>query len=214
MGLAGVVLLHLAGAAAAAHADVLETSAEARRLVTLEVRQGDEDVGVHHGAADLGVFDILAALDRHLHLVVALQAVGDDDLAARRHRAEAVEIGGIHVVKRIFSSADIERVAVCQEGLAAALPDKIRHRFRPVRAQECEVARLSEVQLDRRVLVFEVNVAHARRLHQSGQLLLEILVIIRAQIRKINLTGHTHTPLSSVLRPARRAGQNKCITTG
>ena len=182
--------------------------------MALEVRQGDEDVGVHHGAADLRVFDVLAALDGHLHLVVALQAVGDDDLTARRHRAEAVEIGGIHVVKRIFSSADIQGVAVGQEGLAAALPDKIRHRFRPVRAQECEVARLSEVQLDCRILVLEVNVAHPRRLHQSGQLLLEILVIIRAQIRKINLTGHTHTPLSSVLRPARRAGQNKCITTG
>ena len=82
MGLAGVVLLHFSGPAAAAHADVLQRAAEARLLVALEMAQGDEHVGVHHGPADPGLLHIFAAAHRHLRLVVALEAVGDDDLAA------------------------------------------------------------------------------------------------------------------------------------
>ena len=41
---AAVVLLHLAGPAAAAHADILEGSSESGRLMALEVVQADEDV--------------------------------------------------------------------------------------------------------------------------------------------------------------------------
>ena len=51
--------IHLAGAAAAAHADVLQRAAEAGRFVALEVRQADEDVGVHDGAANLGGLAVL-----------------------------------------------------------------------------------------------------------------------------------------------------------
>src|SRR5699024_4384765 len=69
--LARVVLLHLARARAAAHADVLERAAEARSLMALEVGQGDEYIRVHNGLPDLGLLDVLAALDRYIGLVRA-----------------------------------------------------------------------------------------------------------------------------------------------
>src|SRR5699024_4562913 len=76
-GLAGGVHFHLAGARAAAHAQVLEGTAEARHLMPLEVVEGDDDVGIHDGAADLGGFTEGTAHHRHLHIVGALQAVGN-----------------------------------------------------------------------------------------------------------------------------------------
>ena len=80
-GLAGAVHLLLAGARAAAHADVLERAAEAGGRVALGVRERDEDVGVHDGAADLRRAQILAAADGHEVVIVPLEPVGDDALA-------------------------------------------------------------------------------------------------------------------------------------
>ena len=90
--LARRMLLHLARAAAAAHADVLDRAAEARLLVPLEVREADEDVGVHDGAADLRRLQHAGVLDRHFEFVRAAQTVADDDLTARRRRVEAVDV--------------------------------------------------------------------------------------------------------------------------
>lgn len=76
------MLFHLARAAAAAHAQVFDGAAEAGGLVPLEVVEADDDVRVHDGPADLGLLHIFAARHRHQRLVGALEAVGDDDLAA------------------------------------------------------------------------------------------------------------------------------------
>ena len=48
----------------------------------LEVGQGDDDIGIHQCAADAGVLYILA-VNRNGDIVRALQAVGNDDVAAR-----------------------------------------------------------------------------------------------------------------------------------
>ena len=196
MGLARVVLLHLTGAAAAAHADVLQTAAEARCLVSLEVGQGDEHIRVHDGAPDLGVLHILAAGHRHLHLVAALQAVGNNDLTAGGHGIEAIEHGTVHVVQRVLAAAHVQGVAVGQEGLAAPLLHEVRHRPRPVGTQERQVARLTKVQLDGHEFILEVDVAHTGGLHQAGQLLLQILMHVRPQVGKINLGCHKMPSLS------------------
>ena len=74
MGLARAVHLHLAGAGAAAHAQVLQRSAEARQLVPLEVGEGDDDVRVHDGRAYLGLLDVGAALEGDQPLVQPPQA--------------------------------------------------------------------------------------------------------------------------------------------
>ena len=74
------MLFHLAGAAAAAHADILDGAAKARHFMALEMSQADENVGIHDGPADFRLFDVFAVLDRHFDFIGAAQAVGDDDL--------------------------------------------------------------------------------------------------------------------------------------
>ena len=59
-----------------------QRAAHARLLVALEMGQETKHVRIHHGTADLGFFHIFAALHGDLHFIVALQAVGDDDVAA------------------------------------------------------------------------------------------------------------------------------------
>ena len=74
----------------AAHADILQRTAEAGSLVTLEMVQGDENVGIHYGTADLGFLHVLATHYGDSNIVSALQAVGNNDLAAGGVGGEAV----------------------------------------------------------------------------------------------------------------------------
>ena len=184
--LARRMLLHLASAAAAAHADVLDGAAKARRLMTLEMREADEDVGIHDGAADLGLLDVLAVLDRHLDIIRAAQAVADDDLAACRHRVEAVEVRAVHVLERVFAAARIECVAVRQEGHAALLFDEVRDDLRVLRAKIRHVAELTEVHLDRDELAVHVNLLDASSEAECPELLHDIAADRHAEIREIN----------------------------
>ena len=200
VGLARVVLLHLTGAAAAAHADVLQAAAEARRLVPLEMGQGDEHIRVHDGAADLGVLHILAARHGHLHLVAALQTVGNDDLAAGGHGVEAVEHGAVHVVQGVLTPAHVQGVAVGEERLTAPFLYKIRHGPRPIGAQERQVSRLAEVQLDGHELILKVDIAHTGGLHQAGQLLLEIFMHVGPQVGEVYLGCHKKPSLSRFVK--------------
>ena len=161
--------------------------------MALEVGQGDEHIGIHDGAADLGGLHILAARHRHLHLVVALQTIGDEDLTAGGHGVEAVEHSAVQMIQCVLPPAHIQGVAVRQEGLAAPLLHKVRHRPGPVGPQKRQIARLAKVHLDGHILLIEIDIAHARRFHQTGQLLLQILMIIRPQVGKIDLRCHCIT---------------------
>ena len=183
-GLAGAVHLLLAGARAAAHADVLERAAEARGHVPLGVRERDEDVGVHDGAADLCRAQILAAADGHEVVIIALEPVGNDALRARGHGRIAVEHGAVEMVERIRAAADIERVAVGEKRLAAERAHIVAHDARPVRAQIGHVARLTEVELDGDEFVLEVDLLKAGGLHEAAQLF-ERADLVRVQIGKI-----------------------------
>jgi len=185
VGLAGRMHFHLARAAAAAHAEVLERAAEADLLVALEVGERDNDVGVHDGAADLGFLHIFSALDGHLFFVEPLEAVGDQHMAARGQRREAVEIGGVEMVKRIFSAADIECVAVSQKRFAAARLDHVHDGFGVIRAQEREIAELAEVDLDGDKFAVEINLVEAGCQNQLFQLLLLVEAGMAAKIGKV-----------------------------
>ena len=174
-GLAVGVHFLLARAGAAAHAEIFDRATDARGLVALEVGQGDDDIGIHQCAADAGVLYILA-VNRNGDIVRALQAVGNDDMAARRIRREAVDIGGLDVVERVLAAADIERVAVRQERLAAELAHKIRDGLCIIRAQVGQVARLAEVHFNGDVAVLEIDLIHPRRQQQTGELLLDVFL--------------------------------------
>ena len=76
------------------------------------------------------------------------------------------------MVKRVLSAADIERIAIREEGLAAELLDQIDHGAGVVRAQICQIARLTEVQLNRDILILQRELVHSRCQKQAGEFLL------------------------------------------
>ena len=200
-GLAAVVLFHFAGPGAAAHADVFQAAAEARLLVALEMGQGDEHVSVHHRPADLGLLYILAALYGDSHLVIALQTVGNNDMAAGGIGGKTVDVGRFHVIQRVFAAADIQGVAVRQEGLAALTFYQIRHGFGPVGAEIGHVARLAEIHFDGHILAVHVDVTETGSHHQPGQLLLQVFPPTgAAEICEINFRCHSVFSLSELLR--------------
>ena len=80
------MLLRFTSARSATHADVLDGSAKAGHFMPLKVGEADENIGIHNGAANLGFLDIFTVRDGHIGLVGALEAIGDDDLAAGRER--------------------------------------------------------------------------------------------------------------------------------
>ena len=168
-GLTGGVLLHLARAGAAAHADVLDGSAEAGRFVALEVGQGDEDVSIHNGAADLGGLAVFAVGHGHLKLIGTAQAIANDDLTAGGHGPEAVFLRAAQVLQRVLAAARVQRVAVSQEGLAPLLLAQVCHHLGVVRAQESQVAQLTKVHLDGHELAVHINALDARRNAQAAQ---------------------------------------------
>ena len=190
MGLACVVLLHLACPAAASHADVLHRAAKACRFMALKVGQGDKHIRIHHRPADFGFLHIFAAFHRHQHLVVALDSVGNNHMAPGGHGVKPVQTCGVQMIQPVFPPAHIQGVAVGQKGLSTPLLHKVGHGLCPVGPQEGQIARLPEMHFDGHIFFVKVNVAHPGSLHQPRQLLLQIFVIIRPQICPINLRCH------------------------
>ena len=187
--LAGGMLLHLAGTAAASHAQVLHGAAKAGLLMTLKVREADHDVGIHECLADLCLAHVLAALDRDERLVGTLEAVGDDDLATRGIRGKAVLVGGVDVLERVFAATDIKRVAVGEEGLAAQLLHDIRDGAGVVGAQKAQVAQLSKVNLDSDELVLKVDLLNTGAADEALELVKLALASMRAQVGEVHLSG-------------------------
>ena len=187
--LAGGMLLHLAGTAAASHAQVLHGAAKTGLLMTLKVGEANHDIGVHERLTDLGLVHILAALNRDERLVGALEAVGDDDLATRGIRGKAVLVGGINVLERVFAATDVERVAVGEEGLAAQLLDDIRDGAGVVGAQKAQVAQLAKVNLDGDELVLKVDLLNTGVTYEALELVELALASMRAQVGEVHLSG-------------------------
>ena len=163
--LAGVVHFHFAGARAAAHAEVFERAAKARHFVALEVGEGNDDVGVHQRAADLGFLYVLAALYRHGQVVGALQAVGNDGLHTGLEGVKAVLVSAFQVLQGVLAAADVKGVAVGQKGAAAQALDVIAHHPGVLRAQIGEVAGFAKVHFDGDKAVGKVDAFKAGGLH-------------------------------------------------
>ena len=185
-GRALVVLVHLPGPAAAAHADVLQRAAEARLLVALEMGQRDQDVGVHQRLAHQRGLAVLAVRHGHLHLVRAPQAVRDNDLTAGGDGIEAVDLRAFQMLHGVAPAARIERVAVRQKGNAAQLAHHIGHGVNVVGAQIGTVAQLAKVHLDGGELSLKVDVPNARRAYQLLKLRALADSDLRPEIRKVN----------------------------
>lgn len=138
--------------------------------MALKVGQGDEYVGIHDSTADLGLFYELAAFNRHLCLVIAFQAVSNDDMASGLEGVKAVFIRRIHMIQRIFAAAYIQGVAVGQESFPAAFFYHIDNDLGIVRAQIRQVARFTEVDFDGSKFVLKIDVVETGTLDQASQL--------------------------------------------
>ena len=187
--LAGGMLLHLAGTAAASHTQVLHGAAKAGLLMALKVGETDHNVGVHECLADLGLVHVLTALDRNECLIGALEAVGDDNLTARGIRGEAVLVGGVDVLERVFAATDVERVAVGEEGLATQLLHDVRDGTGVVGAQKAQVAQLAKVNLDGDELVLKVDLLNTGAANEALELVELALASMRAQVGEVHLSG-------------------------
>ena len=187
--LAGGMLLHLAGTAAASHTQVLHGTAKASLFMALKVGEADHDIGIHERLTDLGLVHVLAALDRDERLVGTLEAVGDDNLAARGIRGKAVLVGGVDVLERVFAATHIERVAVGEEGLAAQLLHDIRDGAGVVGAQKAQVAQLAKVNLDGDELVLKVDLLNTGATDEALELVELALASMRAQVGEVHLSG-------------------------
>ena len=165
------MLFHLAGTAAAAHADILNGTAEARHFVAFEVSQADEDVRIHNGPADFRFFNVFTVLDRHFYFIGATQAVADDNLTACRNRVIAIEVGTVQVFQCVLTAARIQRIAVRQERAAAQFLDQIGNGLDILRAQRSQTAQFTEMHLDGNEFPFKINLFNASFLAKLLQFL-------------------------------------------
>ena len=106
------------------------------------------------------------------------------------------------MIQRVAAAADVERVAVRQEGAAAMLADQIAQRAGIVVAQEGDVARLAKVHLDGHVLVLHIDGANASGFAQAAEFLQQVFVALAAEVGKVYLGGHGDTRSFHGQKPA------------
>lgn len=164
------VLFHLAGAGATAHAKVLQRAAKAGLLMAFEVAERNHDVRIHDGLTDLG-FLYIGKIDGDKGLIRTFQAVGYDDMASGLEGRKAVEIGGVHVIKRVLAATDIKGVAVSEKRFTAQFTHIICDNLRVLRTQMGKIAEFAEVNLNGSVLVLKMDLLKAGLFHKPVQLL-------------------------------------------
>ena len=85
------VHFHLSSAGTAAHADILQRTAEARGLMTLEMSHRNEDVRIHDRPANFRFLHVFL-MNWNQDLVRAFQPVSDQDVTAAAERIVAILI--------------------------------------------------------------------------------------------------------------------------
>ena len=187
MGLSGIVLLHLASPASTAHADILQGSSESGGLVSLEMCQGQENIRVHDGMADIGFLKMLAVTDRHFNVVRSAQPVADNDLAPCCHIVESVYLRAVQMIRRVFPGTRIQGIAVGQEWGSPVFLNHVCHSLDIVRAQIGNIAQLTKMHFYGDQLSVHINVSYARLPDQLLQLHGKRHCVCRTEIRKVYL---------------------------
>jgi hypothetical protein len=126
----------------AAHANVLYGATEARQGMALIVRDHDHGVRLRDGPRHLDLLE--DALRLHQAAVLALQAVGRDELA----KIEAVRPRRMEVVHGVVAVRQVVRVGVRQKGLASGLPYLLHDLVHEEGLDIIWVAELAHVELD------------------------------------------------------------------
>ena len=92
--LALAVHFHFPSAGAAAHANIFQCAAKAGHLMSLEMGQRDNHIGIHNGVADLGFLDVFA-VHWHQRFVCPFQPIANDHMASSGKRAKSIFIGSV-----------------------------------------------------------------------------------------------------------------------
>ena len=150
--------------------------------MAFEVVEGDHHVSIHKSAADVRLLHVLAVGQGHSHVVRAAQTVRNDHVATGGEWREAVFVRGSDVLERVLAAANVERVGVREERMAALLLHEVCEGLCPVRTQIREASRLAEVRLDRHKLVGQVDLSKPCRFKKPSELLLQILRIRAAEV--------------------------------
>ena len=185
------VHFEFAGHSAAAHAEVLNCSANSRRFVSLEMRQRNEDVSVNNRRADFGSGTVLA-VDGDFPIIQTLQAVADYHLTASGKRIEPVDHGGLKMVNGVLSASGIERVTVRQKRLGAQRCENLNHPGNVVRANVREVSQLAEMNFQSDELVLKRQLFYARLANELFHVVQQIVRAVGSDADKINFRGRCH----------------------
>lgn len=181
----GGMHLHLAGPGTAAHTDIFQGAAESGQFMAFKMIYRQENVRVHDRSSDLCLFYIFAALHRDIYVVSSFESVGDQHMAAGVIGVKPVLIGALDVIERVLASAHIQGVAVGEERFAVQILDHIHDSAGVVRAEICQISRLSEVNFDGDIFVFKIHGGKARLAQKPLQFHLQRISCLYPQIGKI-----------------------------
>jgi hypothetical protein len=184
-GFSAAVLFRFACAGAATHADILYSAAEACHLVALEVCKAYEYVGIHNSPAYFRVFYVFAACNGNFYIVRTLKTVAYDYGATDGKGSKTVFPSAFEVLKSIFSASRVHCITVCEEGLAAKLLDYVHKSARIVGAKITDIAKLTEMKLDRNEFSLEIKVCYTCRFYESFHFCGQSLSKLCTKIRKI-----------------------------
>ena len=81
---------HFSGSGAAAHTEIFQSAAKSCGFMSFKMIQGNNNICIHNGTADLGFFYVSAAFHRNKSLIRTLQAIGDKNLASGGNRIESI----------------------------------------------------------------------------------------------------------------------------
>ena len=142
------MLLHFSGTASASHTDILQSTAKAGCLMSLEMAETDKNICVHDSMSDQGSFAVFSVYYRNFYFIGSSNSVTDDDLASGCDRVKSVKICTVQMLQCVLSASRIKGITICQERHSALLLTEICYYLCIVRTKECHISKLSEMHLD------------------------------------------------------------------
>ena len=109
------MLLHLSGTASASHTDILQSTAKAGCLMSLEVAETDKNICVHDSMADQGSFTVFSVHYRNFYFIGSSNSVTDDDLTSGCDRVKSIKICTVQMLQCVLSTSRIKGITICQE---------------------------------------------------------------------------------------------------
>jgi hypothetical protein len=157
LGFAVAVHNHFPCPASTTHPDILDCTAETGTLVSFEVIERNDNIGIHDSTSDESRFAIDSVSDGNLDVVRSFQTVADDIQTACRDRIESVLCCRMEMYQSIVPPTNVKRIAIRQEGKPAERFDFIGDDFCPIRTQIGHITGFAEMDFNGDELILKVN---------------------------------------------------------